>query len=452
MEKFLRPKLLKPLAIALIMTAGSAVWAADSQQTSSNNEVSALRTKMTNGDKQEAWKQAQKMRHQWESDPEFDYLYGLLAYDQGHYNDAQFSLERVTLLEPNNVQARLALAKSYYKLGDEHSAVRQFEEVKRSNPPANVMRDVNHYLAETGQSRRGSLTGFVEGGLGHDNNVNSSTGDNAIANPSYNPLIATSNPLILLSPDSGKTSSSYDFFAGGLNYYRPLDMDTGIEARGRIAQRNNFSAHEFDTTLYNGSVSVVQAFGQDQLRGTFTAISNRTSDSDNQNYYSLSADWTHYNYGGWTISSALFANEILYPDDDLRDVYQYIGNVAVQRQFGRISNIIGVVVGDEDAQETGGDHNARTFTGAYYDVGYDLSSGHDIFGQVFYQHAHYKGEDPFFFQTQDTGFSQFVVGWNWHISKPLRLRSEVIYNNNDSDIDYYSYERTRVQTGLRYSF
>lgn len=56
MEKFLRPKLLKPLAIALIMTAGSAVWAADSQQTSSNNEVSALRTKMTNGDKQEAWK------------------------------------------------------------------------------------------------------------------------------------------------------------------------------------------------------------------------------------------------------------------------------------------------------------------------------------------------------------------------------------------------------------
>ncbi|HSC75590.1 MAG TPA: porin family protein [Pseudomonadales bacterium] len=441
MEKFL-----KPLAVALAMTAGSAAWAAD------NSSVAALRSKMTSGDTKAAWNDAQKMRSQWESDTEFDYLYGLLAYDQGHYNDAQFSLERVTLVEPDNVQARLALAKAYYKLGDEHSAERQFEAVKKSNPPADVMRDVNHYLAEMGHGRSGSLTGFVEAGIGHDNNINSTTSESTISNPSYNPLIATSDPLILLNPDASKESDNYDFLVGGLDYYRPLDEDTGVEASGRIGMRNNFSSSDFDTNLYRGSVSVVQTFGKDQLRGTFTALSNRLSDSDDQNYYSLSGDWTHSTYGGWTISSAVFVNEVLYPDDNLRDVYQYIGNIAAQRHFGRLSNTIGLVVGDESAQEDRGDHNARTFGGGYYDVDYDLSGGHQIFGQAFYQHAHYNGMDPFFRQTQDAWYGQYALGWNWRLNKPLRLRTEIIYSNNDSDIDYYSYERTRVQTGLRYSF
>lgn len=439
-------KFFKPLALTLALTTGSIAWAAD------HSEVEALRARMTSGDTQGAWHEAQKMRSQWESDPEFDYLYGLLAYDQGQYNDAQFSLERVTLEEPNNVQARLALAKSYYKLGDEHSAGRQFEAVKRSNPPEDVMRDVNHYLAEMGHSRSGSLTGFVEGGFGHDSNVNATNSSNSIANPSYNPLIATSDPLILLNPDASQESGNFDFLLGGLDYYQPLNAGTGIEAAGRIGMRNNFSSDNYDTNLYRGSLSVVQAFGKDQLRGTFTALSNRLSDSDNQNYYSLSADWTHYSYGGWTLSGAAFVNNIIYPDDKLRDVYQYIGNVAAQHQYGRLSNTFGLVVGDENAKESHADYNARTFGGLYYDVNYDLSGGHQLFGQAFYQHAHYNGMDPFFYQTQDAWFGQYTLGWDWHLSKPLRLRTEVIYNNNDSDIDYYSYERTRVQTGLRYSF
>ncbi|MBK8287592.1 MAG: hypothetical protein IPK95_02265 [Cellvibrionales bacterium] len=441
MEKFL-----KPLVIALAITTGSVAVAAG------NSDLETLRNRMTSGDTQAAWKQAQQMRGQWESDPEFDYLYGLLAYDQGMYNDAQFSLERVTVAEPGNVQARLALAKSYYKLGDEHSAARHFEVVKKSNPPANVMRDVNHYMAEMGHSRSGSLTGFVEAGLGHDDNVNSTTGDSSIANPSYNPLLATSDPLILLSPDSGRESSNYNFLQGGLDYYQPLDSDTGIEASGRVGMRHNFDSNDYDNNLYRGSVSVVQAIGKDQLRGTFTALNNRTSDSDNQNYYSLSADWTHYTYGGWSLSSAVFFNEIFYPDDDLRDIYQYIGNFAAQRRFGRLSNTFGLIIGDESARNNGGDQNARSFTGAYYDVNYDLSGGHLVYGQIYYQDAHYDGADPFFNQTQGTQFGQYTLGWDWHLSKPLRLRTEVIYGNNDSDIDYYSYERTRVQTGLRYSF
>lgn len=436
---------LKPLAVAISICAGTTVWAADS-------DMEALRSRMANGDSAGAWQQARQLRAQHESDTEFDFLYGLLAYDNGQYNEAQFALERVVMTEPANARARLALAKSYYKLGDEHSAVRQFEAVKDAHPPANVMRDVNHYLAAMGHSRNGSLNGFVEAGFGHDNNVNAATGGNTIANPLFDPLDVTSDPFILLDRNGRQQSDMYDFTIAGIDYYQPVNTDTGIEASGRIARRDNFSSDRYDSLLYRGSVGVVQVFGKNQLRGTLTAQDNRLSDSDYQEYYSLSGDWTHYNYGGWTFSGALYFSELRYSDDALRNIYQYIGNVAVQRELGRFYHTLGMMIGDEDAQRAAGDHNARAFTGLYYDLNYDLTGGHQLFGRAYLQDSHQHGAEPYFRQVRDDAYHQLTLGWDWHINKPLRLRTELVYSDNDSDVDYYSYDRTRLQTGLRYSF
>jgi tetratricopeptide (TPR) repeat protein len=443
MDKHLKPL---ALALALSLSAGTSALAAD------GSELISLRQQVTNGNTQAAWQQAQKMQVQWETDAEFDYLYGVLALENGKYNEAQFALERVTVAEPGNARARLALAKAYYKLGDKHSATRQFEAVKATNPPDYIMRDVNHYLAEMGEGRGGNLNGFVEGGFGHDNNINAATSGSSIANPVFDPLDVTSDPYILLNGRNGQQSDMFDYLRAGLGYYQPLTADTGIEAGGQLAARNNFSSDRYDNNIYRGNVGIVHVIGKNQLRATLTAQDYRRDDSDYQEYYSLSGDWTRYNFGGWTFSAAVFINELRYDDDPLLDVNQYLGNVAVQRQFGRVSHSIGLVVGDEDAEHDNADYNARKFSAFYYDLGYQVTGAHKLFGRLYYQNAHNEGEDPFFLQTKDDNYNQVTFGWDWHLSVPLRLRTELIYSGNDSDIDYYSYDRTRLQTGLRYSF
>jgi hypothetical protein len=75
-----------------------------------------------------------------------------------------------------------------------------------------------------------------------------------------------------------------------------------------------------------------------------------------------------------------------------------------------------------------------------------------LFARAYVQNSHQKDQDPFFMQTRDDNFQQLAFGWNWQLSKPLRLQTQLIYDNNESDVDYYSYDRTRLQTGLRYSF
>lgn len=441
-------KHLKPLAMALALSfsVGSSAWATDS------SELESLRRQITSGNTQAAWQQAQKMQVQWEADTEFDYLYGILALENGKYNEAQFALERVTLAEPGNARARLALAKSYYKLGDEHSAIRQFEAVKAANPPDYIMRDVNHYLSGMGQGRGGSLSGFVEGGLGHDNNINAATSGSAIANPVFDPLDVTSDPYILLNGRDGQQSDMFNYLRAGLGYYQPLSTDTGLELGGMLSARNNFSSDRYDNNIYRGSAGLVHVIGKNQLRATLTAQNYQRDGSDYQEYYSLSGDWTRYNFGGWTVSGAVFINQLRYDNDPLLDVNQYLANAAVQRQFGRFSHSLGLVLGDEDADHSNADYNARSFSALYYDLGYQINAAHHVFGKLYYQDSHNEGEDPFFHQVKDDAYSQLTFGWDWRLSVPLRWRTELVYSENASDIDYYSYDRTRLQTGLRYSF
>lgn len=437
-------KYLKPLVFAVALTTGATAWAVDA------SELTTLRSEMSSP--AVAWAHAQKMRADWEAVPEFDYLYGLLAYDQGQYNEAQFALERVVMAEPANTRARLALGKAYYQLGDEHSALRQLNAVKVSEPPAYIMREVNHYLARMGKDRTGTFNGYVEAGIGHDNNINSATSSNAIANPAFDPTNFASDPYIVLNSRAHEQSDMYDYTQAGINYYKPIDGDTGFEARGSYSSRNNFSSDRFDNNVYRGSVGLVKLYGKDQVRATFTAQDYRLSDSDFQNYYSLSFDWTHYNYGGWSLYSALFLNRLKYPDDGLRDINQYIGNFAIQRQDGSFAQSLGVMLGDEDATHSRGNNNARLFTGLYYNLSYDINTSHQLFARAYIQNSHQRGEDPFFMQTRDDDFQQLSLGWNWQLSKPLRVHTELVYDTNDSDVDYYSFERTRLQTGLRYSF
>lgn len=92
---------LKSLIFLAALTAGANVWASSPNA----EDLAHLRKEMSSGNTATAWTHAQRMRTDWEATPEFDYLYGLLAYEQGQYNEAQFALERVVLNEPANTRA-----------------------------------------------------------------------------------------------------------------------------------------------------------------------------------------------------------------------------------------------------------------------------------------------------------------------------------------------------------
>ncbi|MCS6920481.1 MAG: hypothetical protein NZM07_00925, partial [Elioraea sp.] len=50
--------------------------------------------------------------------PEFDFYFGIAAIDAGHAGDGVLALERYVVQFPENLRARLELARGYFVLGE----------------------------------------------------------------------------------------------------------------------------------------------------------------------------------------------------------------------------------------------------------------------------------------------------------------------------------------------
>lgn len=426
------------ILLAAGLLHGTAAYAGSADMDTLQQQVSA-------GNSKAAWKQASTMRKQWESDPAFDYLYGSLALDNGSPHEALFALERVVLQQPGNVQARFLLGKAYYATGDQESARKQFIIVRGSNPPAPVRREVERYLGQTSIARP-VVNGYVEAMLGHDSNVNSSTSGNSVLPPN--------GLLIEIDPAARKTSDMYSQMQAGVDYFHPLTSDTMVEVKGRMGDRNNFSSDTYDTNSYRGSVGLRHQRGPDLFRVTLTAQDFRLSDSDYQRLTGVNGDWVHQLSSNTALLGNIYANALRYTEagQSLRDINQYIGHVGLQVTDDAFTHTTGLMVGDEDAPRNAGNHNARSFTAIYYDMRYDIAAEHQLFGRVYLQDSEYVDQDPVFLQTREDVYKQLAVGYAWQVDQHWRWKTELGYSDSDSDINYYSFERTYLQTGVRYSF
>src|SRR3990167_8029836 len=108
----------------------------------------------------------------------FDYLFGIAALDSGKADKATLAFERVLAVDPNFAGARLDMARAYYQLGDLQRAETEFNEVMKQNPPEAARVVIQKYLDAIiayEQDKQTRITGYVEGVVGHDGNIASSS-------------------------------------------------------------------------------------------------------------------------------------------------------------------------------------------------------------------------------------------------------------------------------------
>src|SRR5665647_1749441 len=79
-------------------------------------------------------------------DPEYDYLLGLAALDNGKPSEAVFALERVLAVNPNHAQARAEIARAYFALGERQTAKQEFESVQKMGVPVGAEPMIQKFL------------------------------------------------------------------------------------------------------------------------------------------------------------------------------------------------------------------------------------------------------------------------------------------------------------------
>ncbi len=127
------------------------------------------------------------------TDVEHNYLLGIAMLDSGRAGNAVFAFERVLALQPGHAMARAELARAMIALREFDAARAELLQVRQAQIPPDVAVKVDALLAaldktiseRTLTSGAAVVSGYIEGEVGHDSNINTATSSNSVVVPLF---------------------------------------------------------------------------------------------------------------------------------------------------------------------------------------------------------------------------------------------------------------------------
>lgn len=200
-------------------------------------------------------------------DPTFDFYFGIAAIDAGAPGEGVLALERYVLQFPENRNARLNLARGYFVLGEDDRAKDEFETLRPDSSgeeAANIDRFLDAIRARESRFHQ-TVAGFIEGGLGYDTNLNAGVSSGSLV----------SIPGLIAAPQSPnsisvKTGDAFASIAAGAQITRPIYQGITLFGAVSLDSRTYERSRDdvFNQVDYGISGGATYLLGRDLLRGT----------------------------------------------------------------------------------------------------------------------------------------------------------------------------------------
>lgn len=385
--------------------------------------------------------------------PEFDYLHGLAALEAGDAAAATVALERVLIVDPNHLGARVDLARAYFALGDSARARGEFRIALAQNPPPAARATIESHLARIsdGTAPGGAqVSGYMDVMAGRDSNVNSATGQGQI----FIPVFGFS---VQLAPASQRTPDNFASFGAGGEVSYALSNKTSLFAAGDARLRWNQHADSFSYSQYDMRAGVQQAFGSDKLLRA--SVSAQHYELDHNRYRGvggLNVEWRGAIDAASQFSLLGAGNRVRYKDaaqtpNDADLMVLGASYTRLLNAAGRTSISASVIAGYERdvGQRIDGDrklHGVR----AGWQTG--IGANIDLYSSAGYQSSRFETRNVIFNAQRKDNQTDATLGVLWRVDRVWSVRPQVTYMRNTSNIDIYAFDRYEASITLRRDF
>ncbi len=405
------------------------------------------------GHPREAYQQALPHRDELAGTAAFDFPFGMAAIDSGDINEGVFALERVLLLNPEHHRARLEYARGLFLLGDNGPARREFNRVAaQPDLPAAVRGKIAFFLQaiEDRESRyQPSASGFVQLGVGYDDNINS----------------APSDQLQLITLDQASLGQGDRF--GTLRAGAELRLPTTRSSRyyGRWDSTLRRYAEETSFSHDNHSLTLGRQWGAPSSRVDLNLNIQRYR-LDDAGYRTLigpGISWARALSSDLLLQTGGSLQFMDYPRADHRNGRQ---GIVYARLLGAVaarwspSWFVGAFYGDERSDDQSADSRGsvdRRFRGLQGGGQLDFRPDLSLSAGIVYQHSGYDAvfnSLPYKLSgvIRSDDYTAANLALKHKLSRDWTLDLGLNYSRSRSNIELYQYRRKQVDLSLRYDF
>lgn len=385
------------------------------------------------------------------------FLLGMSAKLSGNLIKAEQYFRSALSREPGAGRIRLELAEALFRQGKFDNSRSELMTVRRMNPPKQVQQNIDALIAQVdaakinpnraAQAPKKNWSAYISTGFTSDSNVN--------AGPDKGTVSLYGLPFTL-SSGAQETQDTGFFFRTGINHQAQLHNGIAWPSSVNISSTHYFESSTYNTTTLNlssGPTFPLGKRGELSLPITYEVQKYNKQDS----WYSQS----------WGIAPrfqyALQNNQQLYLDTSLsrkqfnsasnRDLTTYTFNPSLNFQPYENSNIaVGLQYGRE---ESGLDIYSNTVRGAY--IGYqhlfqDQGIRTDITAS--YTDIQFDGIQAAYTEARHDVSRKISANVSYLIPQMdgMTLQGSVSYQNNDSNLDINTYDRTQFSLSLTKRF
>ena len=381
--------------------------------------------------------------------PDLNFQLGRAAFETGRFEEAVMAYERVLMADPEASRVKLELARAYLQLGTKEVARQYFKEVLATNPPEQVWKNIETFLANIDASEQKH---FINGTftLGHawDNNARSAPVSNLISASGFEFQLTgataapqsdqINNATLVLNhiykneeyPFMWKTAAtSYNALYQSLH---DLDVNYLGLATGPVFQKDSYI---WDVQALGSYIDVEH----DRYQSSFGAASSLT-------YFFLK------NIMGTFAIKAEEKNNYFDAGRDALNLLISAGPVLVVDQ-NRLSLLF-------SKEKENADNELYSYGRFGWKLRYDRSLPYDfaVFAGLGFTLTDYDAIHPTFGVTRSDEVQELTAGVSrllWQDTarnQALIMQLAHTYTNSDSNIDLYTYRKNVTELNLTVSF
>lgn len=432
---------LNRITFALLMLA-----AAGAAGAAPADDIKALLGK---GDAAAAYAAGKKHADQF-GDPAFDFYFGIAAIDSGRAGEGVLALERYVINFPENLQARLELARGYFVLGENQRAREEFTGVLQGKPPRDVVANIDRYLdaiRARESTYRTTAGAYVEFGLGRDSNINGGVSSANVSLPNLG--------LVTIAPAGVKIDRAYSQLTAGANVVMPVAPGVAVFGSVNGDYKMHEANREFDqrNTGVAGGLSYLAE--KNLFRGT---LSYGTLDVDYRRFRDVSAatgEWIHQLDELQAVGGSLQYAVLDYAGgNEVRNAKLHgLGGLYRRALIGPWQPQFTINAGySVEDSRTGRDDLGRDIYALRAGVSASPAPRWSIGGGLGVQQSRYKQRDALFLTTRSDRYLSVDAILGYALTRNLSLRGELLLSANRSNINLYDYRRDVLAAKLRYEF
>jgi len=393
----------------------------------------------------DAYQYALSYRDDEEGKPDFDFYFGLAALENGYPQQAQFAFERLVAEYPENSRFQLEYARSLFLLNDNNDARREFKRVLATQPPANVVKNIQLFLAAIkarSEQLESTFSGLLSLGGGYDSNINNATDAQWIG-------------IFQLPQSARQTASFYNDLGFTGRYQVPVNQHTQWAIR--FGSRNKYN---YNVSTYNLDTFSLDFIGLHQWQKVAMTLrygySHTLLDgSDYQRFQQVSSDFRAIIHSGISVNGSVSAGVQDSFYSNLLDAFQVTGNLGISYLTNFSTQQLEIIAGSENTRRPEASYNGKKFQG----INYQFHLTNAYFGKSWSPYfmiggfwSKYKAAHPFFGKNRKDHSWQILSGISYRMKKHWQVVTELSRVKNNSSLSIYHYQRTLFETRLEYAF